>query len=215
MQLSTSKVFRHAIATPLSTINLSGALLSDTKLTPIQRKNLTRIHVATSYISDLVNQITYPGNSTKSEIFDLDVAIAQIIALLDDEYSVFTQVRSYPKSTKCYLVGPKIAFQEAISCLLSNALQAYPENKGQRPILVATHVENQWVRIDIVDLGGGMRWFEVKKAHLPGISSKDSNRGWGLPFAKQIIEQQFAGKLEISSIHNRGTRVSINLPRKH
>lgn len=44
------------------------------------------------------------------------------------------------------------------------------------------------------------------------LLEKNQNRGWGLPFAKQVIEKHFKGKLDIISIFERGTRVTILLP---
>ena len=214
IKLSTSKIFCHAIATPLSVLNLSISLLRETKLSKKQNLYLDRINSAIEYIGDLVSQISFVDEPTKKNRFDLDQAVSQIIALLEDNYSIITQISSYQNKERCYLLGPKILFQEAVSCILSNAIQAYPNSNLPKPIMVATHLQDQWVRLDIIDLGQGMNKQQLKNAYLPGLSSKDTNRGWGLPFAKQVVELQFKGKFEIVSFANRGTRVTMLFPRE-
>jgi signal transduction histidine kinase len=106
-----------------------------------------------------------------------------------------------------------IEFARVISNLINNAVEsAVPNEKIE--VIVSIGSSKKVVEISIVDNGRGMTKDLLKVIGQRGASSgKPGGMGLGVYHAKKQIES-WGGKLKIESRVNRGSRVSILLPRK-
>ncbi|RBP52874.1 ATP-binding protein [Arenicella xantha] len=95
--------------------------------------------------------------------------------------------------------------------IITNACQAMHERQGS--LTVRTEVENQEIRIDFIDQGGGMDEATQQKMFDPFFTTKDigEGTGMGMSIAYKIIEEH-NGRIEVSSQLNQGTTVSVFLP---
>lgn len=114
---------------------------------------------------------------------------------------------------KITLVGQKFLLEEALFCLLNNALTAQVSESAQ--VYLFVQQKNKTVLISIRDFGEGISWWQKKLVILPHISFKKQGTGLGLPFAKFVIEKVWRGKLSITSQHNLGTEIICQLPLNH
>ncbi|BBD67252.1 serine/threonine protein kinase with two-component sensor domain [Nostoc commune NIES-4072] len=108
--------------------------------------------------------------------------------------------------------------------ILANAIDALDESNNGRSfaevkansnrITIQTSVENDRVKIAIIDNGKGMSE-EVKQKifdHLFTTKSVGKGTGLGLAIARQIVEETHGGKLSCNSVLGEGTEFIIEIP---
>ncbi len=97
--------------------------------------------------------------------------------------------------------------------LITNAIEAFPEQKERRRIEVYTKlIPNSHVCVDIIDNGRGMSEEVRKKIFTPLFTTKGAHgTGLGLAIVDKIVKEH-GGYIEIESQFNKGTRFSVYLP---
>lgn len=98
--------------------------------------------------------------------------------------------------------------QVAINLLLNAGAASQPG--GQIRVLTALE-DNQYIRIEFVDQGEGIKEGDLDKIFEPFFTTKARGTGLGLAITKQIIDMH-QGQVAIDSVLGAGTRVIIRLP---
>jgi len=95
--------------------------------------------------------------------------------------------------------------------IITNACQAMEGRDGS--LTVRTSTEDNEVRIDFIDQGVGMDEETQSKMFDPFFTSKEIGigTGMGMSIAYKIVEEHH-GRLDVNSIENEGTTISIFLP---
>ncbi|MEH2467903.1 ATP-binding sensor histidine kinase [Nostoc sp.] len=108
--------------------------------------------------------------------------------------------------------------------LLANAIDALDESNTGRSfkeiktnpnrIIIKTSLENESVKIAIIDNGKGMNESVKQKIfdHLFTTKGVGKGTGLGLAIARQIIEETHNGKLSFNSVLGEGTEFLIEIP---
>jgi signal transduction histidine kinase len=113
----------------------------------------------------------------------------------------------------------EVLIQRLIANLISNAIDASPENSTIRVELVRlakTEANRDWLRVRIVDQGEGIAKEDLNRIFTPYFTTKthgDENRGFGLGLAicRKIVNLH-GGNVSISSEVKKGTTVELDLP---
>ena len=113
----------------------------------------------------------------------------------------------------------EVLIQRLIANLISNAIDASPENSTIRVELIRlakTEAGRDWLRVRIIDQGEGIRKEDLNRIFTPYFTTKthgDENRGFGLGLAicRKIVNLH-GGNVSISSQLKKGTTVEIDLP---
>ena len=113
----------------------------------------------------------------------------------------------------------EVLIQRLIANLISNAIDASPENSTIRVELVRlakTEAGRDWLRVRIIDQGEGIRKEDLNRIFTPYFTTKthgDENRGFGLGLAicRKIVNLH-GGNVSISSQLKKGTTVELDLP---
>jgi signal transduction histidine kinase/pSer/pThr/pTyr-binding forkhead associated (FHA) protein len=106
--------------------------------------------------------------------------------------------------------------QHALLNIVSNALDAVEERPDPRVVGVATGLEadGAWVRILVVDNGGGIPPEKVADIFKPFVSTKGSKgTGLGLPVSRKILREH-GGDILVESAPGKGSRFILRLPLK-
>ena len=101
-------------------------------------------------------------------------------------------------------------FAWAIENIITNSIDAIEKN-GK--IYLKLFFKNNFIFIDIIDDGKGIKLSEFNKVFNPGYTTK--NRGWGigLSFVKRIIKEYHNGDVRVlESEINRGSTFRIKIP---
>jgi signal transduction histidine kinase len=95
--------------------------------------------------------------------------------------------------------------------IITNACQAMYKQAGD--LTIRTSSDNDEIKIDFIDQGIGMDEPTQQKMFDPFFTSKDIGQGTGLgmSIAYKIIEAH-QGRIEVSSILDQGTTISVILP---
>jgi signal transduction histidine kinase len=224
--LISGHLFSHACMTPLTVIRCS----AEKHLTKVRKlskdQDLKNIILATQQIENL---LAYIKNDRRRRVIEdgflPDGAIKQAAILIKAAYPTSTLKLSLPEGRLLKLLGPQILFQEAICCLVKNALQAYGSTQ-QRVVDVVLSVKTsssnsgaivspelrQSLNIQIVDYGCGMNRLELILAQAKGVTFRQNGSGLGLPFAREVFERVFGGSMRVESRSGHGTRIIAELP---
>jgi signal transduction histidine kinase len=96
----------------------------------------------------------------------------------------------------------------ALSNLVLNAMDAMPEGGI---LTLATHQNEEWMRVNISDTGAGLTEEECERLFTPYYTSKPRGTGLGLAIVQSIVSDH-GGKITVRSQPGRGTTFVIELP---
>ncbi|MEO0082958.1 MAG: HAMP domain-containing sensor histidine kinase [candidate division WOR-3 bacterium] len=92
-----------------------------------------------------------------------------------------------------------VLFAWTIENLLKNSVDAIGTNPGKIEITTKKTENNQFLEIDIIDSGEGIKPGKAKDIFKTGVTTKKYGWGVGLTLAKRIIEEYHNGKLFLKS----------------
>ncbi len=101
-----------------------------------------------------------------------------------------------------------VQIKEVFSNLCINAVQAMP-NGGT--LKVSTRLKGPVVEITIADTGAGIPRDTIRNLFTPFFTTKSKGLGLGLFIAREIIELH-KGRIELSSVENKGSCFAVILP---
>jgi signal transduction histidine kinase len=151
---------------------------------------------------------------TISDIYNLADSIGEVV-----EFAKYKSTGSRvgltwkdPKDKKIFnYLGDPIKFSQVVTILVNNAVEASSKKKGVSSVLIHLEHTGNNIIIKVTDHGVGIKQSERKHVFKSTYTTKSSSMGIGLYLAKQIVESQFAGTLELSKATDR-TEFVITLP---
>jgi signal transduction histidine kinase len=93
--------------------------------------------------------------------------------------------------------------------LFINAVQAMEKTGGSLNVDVAQ--DENFVKIDIADTGGGIKEENLAKIFEPYFSTKETGTGLGLAIVQKVIDVH-SGTIEVNSTVGEGTKFTVRLP---
>lgn len=195
----------HDLKTPLVTIRGLNSLLGLSKdLSKIESYS-ERIESAVSKMNEMISSFLY---GTSRQTMDVDTLLNYIRAQIPIEDDAL-QVTFYVADGLPMIHINKVRVARALTNVLENAMLA-PHTTPEKKIFIRVEARDEWILIHIIDNGLGIPEEEIDKVWLIGHSSKNTS-GLGLPFAKQIIQEN-DGTIVLESKLGVGTKVTISLP---
>jgi signal transduction histidine kinase len=198
---SISEKLAHDIRSPLSTARL---LLSKAKFEVTEHKDM--VLGAISRIDSMTQEIL---NKSRGQLSSL--AIDKIIEkLVLEKRALHPDVEIHFRKTGAVSYNiDQSDFERIVTNVLDNALAAVSRN-GKINITLSS--ENNYLLLVVEDNGVGINEELLRTLGNSKVkTSKPDGNGIGLFHTKRILES-YAGKLEIASIKNHGTKVSVFLP---
>lgn len=116
------------------------------------------------------------------------------------------QIEAAP-SLPCFFIDPE-RLRRALFNLIKNACEAMNDTGTAR---LRAYREGSFLRLDIIDFGGGISPEYLPKLFTPFATTKQGGTGLGLLIARQIIEAH-SGRLTVDSRPNDGCTFSVYLP---
>lgn len=115
------------------------------------------------------------------------------------------------------LFGDPIKFQQTLSNLIGNAIDAYsdmPALRGQHEVIVTISGRQHWVFIRVSDRGAGIPVDQLGRLFDPFYTTKGMSGkglGIGLTAVKQYVEKDFHGVIQVTSSRRHGTQFTLRL----
>ncbi|MGN4443607.1 LytS/YhcK type 5TM receptor domain-containing protein [Bacillus cereus group sp. MYBK79-1] len=201
----------HEVRNPLTVVKGFTQLLKTPNLTPESRDEyiehiLEELHRAQGIIDDYLT-FAKPASEKLDHIsieHELNRVINMILPLCNMNTIHIT--KDFSTAT---IVGNKQHFQQCFLNLIKNSIEAMP-NGGT--LNISSSISNNKVIIRIEDSGIGMSQEQINRFGEPYFSTKTKGTGLGTMVAVKIIETM-QGSLKIRSIVNKGTTLTITLPK--
>lgn len=208
----------HEVKNPLTPIKLSAEQI----LRVLADKNPDyedMIRQSVNYIideTDHLKRVSY-GFLDLSRLEEMQPRPFDLMRLAREEVFNYQQVYSH---IRFQVDGPgavvevtldKFKIKQVLKNLISNSIEAMGEKKGE--INLTVEASNERVFINVVDDGLGMDENALRQIFDVDYSTKETGTGLGLFIVKRIIELH-KGIIKFDSQLNRGTRVTLELPRK-
>ncbi len=195
----------HDLKTPLVTIRGLNSLLLLSKDIDKLSTYSQRIESAVEKMSEMISSFLY-GKSR--QVVDMSVLINYIRAQIPIEDEALKFTIEYKEYLPDIIIN-KVRVSRAIINLIQNAIIAEP-TEGEKRILIKLESEEAMVVIKVIDNGIGIPKSELENIWQIGHSTNNTS-GLGLPFAKQIIEEN-DGIIKLESNYGIGTTVTVKLP---
>jgi signal transduction histidine kinase len=217
----------HELRTPLTVLIGYCDMLADGSLGPVEDDQLSALRVMRNR-SDLLlqmlnNVLDYSriasGNlELELETVDLRAAIDGVVA----RHSAAAERRHQRVTTEVpamcrHVIADEARLRQILGHLLENALKFSPEG---RPVIVrATPHDADYVRVDVVDKGIGIRTedldavFEDFRQVDGSFTREYGGIGLGLSIARHLVELQ-GGLIWVESTYSEGSTFSFLLPRQ-
>jgi signal transduction histidine kinase len=115
------------------------------------------------------------------------------------------------------LEASKTRLLQALVNVLSNAFESVADTADARVTITVESNGGDHLSVTVTDTGVGMDAAQVEDAtkRFRSLKRDKGGIGLGLPLAVKIVEQEHGGRLDIESVPNEGTSVTIELPLRH
>lgn len=211
----------HELRTPMNAILGFGQMLEldEKNLDQMQKENIEEILTAGRHLLDLINDIL---DLSRIESGSLDVTmgdvsvnevVADSIALIQAHAaSRQLEIINLIADTQCIIQADTTRLKQILLNLLSNAVK-YNRDNG-RITLTSEVVDNNRLRISVVDSGEGLSEKSIKKLFVPfeRLNKKHNVEGVGigLVISKQLVELM-EGSIGVECIEGEGCTFWIEL----
>jgi signal transduction histidine kinase len=217
----TSGVF-HDLINPLTAVSLNLEKLNKTSTEEWNnsKKNIKYAIQSTKLIQDLMNSLK--NQISQQEIkqnFSINKTIKDVIQIVSYKARLArVEIETKEEKEISFLHGNPLKFHQALSNLISNAIDAYDQIKSNNHKKIELRLTNrsQDLLLEIQDWGKGMSTDSIEHIFDPFFTTKPTKgMGLGLAITKNIIEQDFDGTISIESNPDFGTTIKIKLPRNN
>ena len=155
----------------------------------------------------------YSSGSLQRGEINLAEAVNDAIAILEAKRKKKGTVVEHENRGDVTILG-YAAINQVLLNVIDNAIDAAPVDGGE--IQIRTFREGPQAVIEVQDNGPGIRPDVLPRIFDPFMTTKPPGEGTGLGLyiSKDIVELQHNGKLEVSSVPEKGACFTIRLPRE-
>jgi signal transduction histidine kinase len=204
----------HEVRNPLGSIRLFACLLRD-ELDESGRdpEMADRILAATAgletAVSNLLSFATPPrGDARRFDLADLAADVCALLGPVSAQRGV--SIRGPREGETCDVVGDPEALRQVLLNLLGNSLAA--TGKGGF-IEVGARLDRERAVLEVEDSGCGIAPEDLPRVFDPFFSKTAGGTGLGLSIVHGIVERH-GGRIRLESRPGRGTRASVEIPRR-
>ena len=213
-----SKSFANDISVSLNTIEHGIKYLEKRPIFTEDEQNLLlQMQACANKIKDISNNVTtsfVAKDSDEKSKFNICETILEIESIVASELKKYNcKLKINVLKTPIYIYGSKVKFNQVITNIVVNAIQAYDKNIGGL-ITVNLHKSKTDAIIDIIDNAGGIDEKVSSKLFKTILTTKGKlGTGLGLHFSNTLIRGEFNGDISFVS-KNGGTTFTIKVPFK-
>jgi len=201
-----AKETAHQIGTPLSSLI---GWLEYLKEQQIEKSVITEIEKDLNRLTTIASRFSKIGSLPKLEKLNIVPVLNSSVNYMRKRISSKTSIELKTKNKKILVLINKDLFEWVIENIVKNSIDAISQN-GQ--ISLELIDKKDYVTIDIIDNGKGVKKTFFKEIFQPGFTSKKRGWGLGLSLVKRIIQDYHKGEVKIvKSIPNKETVVRILL----
>lgn len=213
-----SSGFFHDLVNPLTAVSLNIERLKNTKIEGAGEVHdcLDRAIIATSNMENLVmairKQIAKPG---KKEVFYLREEIRHVIQILAYKAQKARIKIDFLFNNDIEKYGSAIKFGQIVTNLLANAIDSYEGSEKILKVEISLLEDGNNIVLKIRDYGRGIKKEIREKIFQPFFTTKENDEGIGIGLflTKNMVENEFGGKIEVKSKILKGTTFIVVFPK--
>lgn len=205
----------HELGTPLGTIAIAAneleSLILEEPQEALEDARLIRDQV--ERCRDILERMSARAGRSLGEVPERTTAGA-VLARLKEELSATELARlRFDAGADLPLWCPVRGLVQVLANLVRNGLQA--SDATQAPVTVSASGDGERLRFTVEDHGSGVPRALLPRLGEPFFTTKPSGQGMGLGlFLSQTYAELCGGRLELASEEGKGTRVTLELPRR-
>ncbi|MBT2661221.1 ATP-binding protein [Bacillus sp. ISL-45] len=192
----------HEIRNPLTTLKGFIQLLKP-ELQAVGKQEfadvaLDEINRANSLLTDYLS-VLKPGSSEKRKLSINELAASMIKLFSSEAILKDIEISGEFPGKELYVLADKNAIKQVLVNLLKNAIEAVEGNHNPRAsIKLMVSKDRDLVAVSVIDNGGGIDEYSLKKIFSPFYTTKTGGTGMGLAISKQIIDNH-GGELSVTT----------------
>jgi len=205
--------FAHELINPLQPITVSvyqiRKALSGTPSFELVQRPLDAVAEELQHLTVLADRFSRLAKlpAPRLETVDLRAHLTSVADLYRGKLAGFAFTLELPEEPVAAAIDPTY-FREAIHNLLQNAIEATPPG-GRISLRLEAGPDGAVIAVE--DAGRGMSAEVAREARLPYFTTRPHGTGLGLAIVEKTVSEH-GGRLEVRSVENRGTTVTIVLP---
>lgn len=204
----------HELRNPLAAITISAAIIKRRSKNEAVEEQLKNIDKMVDESDQIINNLLFysrlrlPHNEN-IVIYDI---INECVENLSRQIKKNVKFkRNFDSLKDIMITADPIQLKEVFHNLLHNAADAVPDACGEVEVLASNYPEI--IKIHIKDNGHGIDALYREKVFDPFFTTKAKGTGLGLTVCNQIVKIH-GGSIDIESEHDKGTTITITLPKK-
>lgn len=214
--------FFHDLATPLAIISLNLSKLnreSNPKELTHLKVLLKRAMTGTKYLENFVLAARKQlQNQDIKRSFSLNYEIKQVIKILSYKTTKRKIKIIFHATQSVRIFGNPIKFNQIITNLLVNAIDAYDHidiDSDKKIITINLSLSEKTIILSVHDWGTGIKKENLEKVFDAFFTTKLSANGTGLGLAitRELVKKHFSGKITVKSNHSNGTIFTTTFPK--
>lgn len=174
------------------------------KVTDFSKTLIQQIDTMSAVASAFSNFASMPAQ--QNETLNVIDVVNLTLEIFNEEY-----IEYYPSTKEIITKIDRTQLIRIITNLVKNAIQAIPEEQGNKKIIVSVTKESDYAIIKVQDNGKGIAQEDFERVFEPKFTTKTSGMGLGLAIIKNIIEN-YNGSITFESELNKGTTFKVTLP---
>ncbi|MCU1289205.1 MAG: Signal transduction histidine kinase [Acidobacteria bacterium] len=209
----------HEIRNPLNYINLTLDHLrnkfkpEDPEKQPTFEKLTAQLKTEVGRINNQISDFLRYSRPIKLNLQPTDVReiIEDSLHIIEPQAEDQNIVISVVERENVSLISGDAEFLRSVfNNLFINAIQAMEKDGGNLNVTISP--EDEFVKIEIADTGGGITEENSAKIFEPYFSTKETGTGLGLAIVKKVIDDH-NGEIGVESHLNEGTKFTVRLPK--
>ena len=176
------------------------------------------------YLSIITNEINRSKTiidefSNYGKLKKLDLEEMDIVFLFEDILELLNPLFKNKKATitineidEMYILGDYNKLKQVLINILKNTLEATKEEELLKVEIILKQTKNKII-IKVIDNGIGMNKETLSRVSEVFFTTKSNGTGLGIAYSKEVIELH-KGSLKIKSEINKGTEITITLPKE-
>lgn len=209
----------HDLVNPLTALMLNiNKVKLDSENDPnfnIIKLEVNQVIKASEKMKDFIVSVRKQINfQDQKEDFSLNQEIEEAITILNYKAKKNKVEIIFNADENIIIQGDSIKFNQVVTNILSNAIDAYLENSLDKEITIDLKKLENEIELKISDNGVGIEENIINKIFEPFFTTKHNgaNLGLGLSLIKKIIEESFLGTIFVHSKIGIGTTFTIKIP---
>lgn len=203
----------HDLSNPLEIVSLNLGQLDNKKVsqaTQAWERAVRGAKAMERYITAAQRQIQKQDINVKFNPTDEIQYVLQIFSHTAKEQNIKLL---FKEANKITLTGNPVKFNQLITNLVANAVEAYKKSQKENKEIIVTLKRNKInTLVKIQDFGCGISQDNLSKIFNPFFSTKKEGIGIGLTISKEIAEKDFGGGISVKSTPEVGTSFTIKIP---